>query len=65
VCVLVDFYSLIVRVFVVCACVRACACVLALYNKAQVQRISNSEFKFWTFLRGLNPEWRLFVLRHV
>ena len=33
-------------------CVRApvCACVLAVYNKAQ--RISNREFKLWTFLQG-------------
>ena len=37
----------------VCACVRACvrACVLAVYNKAQAQRISNQEFKLWTFLQ--------------
>jgi len=27
-------------------------CVLAVYNKAQAQRISNSEFNFWTFLQG-------------
>ena len=25
-------------------------CVLAVYNKAQAQRISNREFKLWTFL---------------
>ena len=27
-------------------------CVLAVYNKAQAQRISNREFKPWTFLQG-------------
>ena len=27
-----------------------CVCVLAVYNKAQPQRISNPEFKLWTFL---------------
>ena len=27
-------------------------CVLAVYNKAQAQRISNREFKLWTFLQG-------------
>jgi len=40
-----------------------CVCVLAVYNKAQEQRISNREFK--RFFRGLNSEWRLFLLRHV
>ena len=29
-----------------------CVCVLAVYNKAQAQRISNREFKLWTFLQG-------------
>ena len=39
------------------ACVRACACTcvrvcdLPVYNKAQAQRISNREFKLWTFLQ--------------
>ena len=27
-------------------------CVLAVYNKAQAQRISNREFNLWTFLQG-------------
>ena len=27
--------------------------VLAVYNKAQAQRISNREFKLWTFLQGI------------
>ena len=47
---------------------RKCLCVcvfLAMYNKAQAQRISNREFKLWTFLQGTHPEWRLFLLRHV
>ena len=34
----------------VCVCV--CVCVLAVYNKAQAHRISNREFKLWTFLQG-------------
>ena len=29
----------------VCVCVCGCVCVLAMYNKAQAQRISNREFK--------------------
>ena len=29
-----------------------CVCVLAVYYKAQAQRISNREFKLWTFLQG-------------
>ena len=36
----------------VCVCVRARARVLAVYNKAQAQIISNREFKIWTFLPG-------------
>ena len=31
--------------------VNVCVCVLAVYNKAQAQRISNREFKLWTFLQ--------------
>ena len=31
-----------------CMFVWVCVCVLAVYNKAQVQRISNREFKLWT-----------------
>ena len=27
-------------------------CVLAVYNNGQAQRISNREFKLWTFLQG-------------
>ena len=37
----------------VCVRVRVCVCVLAVYNKAQAQRISNREFKLWTFLQGI------------
>ena len=33
-------------------CVCVCVCVLAVYNKAQAQRISIREFKLWTFLQG-------------
>ena len=35
----------------VCMCVFVCVCVLAVYNKAQAQRISNRGFKLWTFLQ--------------
>ena len=33
---------------------KECVCVffLAVYNKAQAQRISNREFKLWTILQG-------------
>ena len=41
--------SLCVRV-----CVRERVCVLAVYNKAQAQRISNREFKFLIYLSSLN-----------
>ena len=43
-----SYTNFVVTIFSVCVCV----CVLAVYNKAQAQRISNSEFKFWTFLQG-------------
>ena len=33
-------------------------CVLAVYNKAQAQRISNREFKLWTFLQGTESRVR-------
>ena len=33
--------------------VRVCVRVLAVYNKAQAERIANSEFKL--FFKGLNP----------
>ena len=36
-----------------------CVCVLAVHNKAQVQRNSGR------FFRGLNQEWRLFLLTDV
>jgi len=39
----------------VCACVSVslslCVCLLAVYNKAQAQIISNREFNLWTFLQ--------------
>ena len=36
----------------VCVCVCVFVCVLAVYNKAQAQIISNREFTLWTFLQG-------------
>jgi len=45
----------------VCVCVRARArvyvvacvheCILAVYNKAEAQRLSNREFKLWTIIQ--------------
>ena len=45
----------------VCVCVCVCVCVLALYNKAQAQRISNREFKLWTFLQGTESRVATFL----
>ena len=36
----------------VCVCVCVYVYVLAVNNKAQAERISNGEFKLWTFLQG-------------
>ena len=44
-------------VYFVCVCV----CVLAVYNKAQAQRISNREFKLWTFLQGTESRVATFL----
>jgi len=44
--------------------VYVCVCVfffLAVYNKAQAQRISNREFKLWTFLRGTESRVATFL----
>ena len=35
-------------------------CVLAVYNKAQTQRISKREFKLWTFLQGTESSMATF-----
>ena len=35
--------------------------VLAVYNKAQAQRISNREFKLWTFLQGTESRVATFL----
>ena len=45
--------------FLMCVCV--CLCVLAVYNKAQAQRISNREFKLWTFLQGTESRVATFL----
>ena len=45
----------------VCVCVCVCVCVLAVCNKAQVQRISNREFKLWTFLQGTESRVATFL----
>ena len=44
-----------------CVCACACMCVLAVYNKAQAQRISNREFKLWTFLQGTESRVATFL----
>ena len=36
-------------------------CALAVYNKAQAQRISNREFKLWTFLQGTESRVATFL----
>ena len=46
-----------VRVCVICVCV----CLLAVYNKAQAQIISNREFKLWTFLQGTESRVATFL----
>ena len=38
-----------------------CVCVLAVYNKAQAQRISNREFKLWMFLQGTESRVATFL----
>ena len=43
----------------VCVCV--CVCVLAVYYKAQAQRISNREFKLRTFLHGTESRVATFI----
>ena len=45
----------------VCVCV--CVCVLAVYNNAQAQRISNREFKLWTFLQGTESRVATFLAK--
>ena len=51
VCVYVSLCVCVCARACVCVCARVCVCVcLAEYNKAQ--RISNREFKLWTFLQG-------------
>ena len=49
----------------VCVCVSVyecvCVCVLAVYNKAQAQRISIREFKLWTFLQGIESRVATFL----
>jgi len=44
----------------VCVCV--CVCVLDVYYKAQAQRISNREFKLWTFLQGTKSRVATFLM---
>ena len=36
-------------------------CILARYNKEQIQRISNREFKLWTFLQGTESRVATFL----
>ena len=58
----VNYSDLMVNMYV-CACVRACVCVcvLAVNNKARAQRISNREFKLWTFLQGTESRVATFL----
>ena len=52
VCVCVYFSVCVCVCLFVCLYVCVGECVLDVYNKAQVQRISKCEFKLLTFLRG-------------
>ena len=48
----------------VSVCISECVCLcffLVVYNKAQVQRISNREFKLWTFLQGTESRVATFL----
>ena len=45
----------------VCVCVCLFVCILAVYNKAQAQRISNRKFKLWTFLQGTESRVATFL----
>ena len=45
----------------VCVSGCTCACVLAVYNKAQAQRILNHEFKLWMFLQGTESRVATFL----
>ena len=53
----VTFYICNVSPVPMCVCV----CVLAVYYKAQAQRISNREFKLWTFLQGTESRVATFL----
>ena len=44
-----------------CACVCVCVFVIAVYYKALAQRISNREFKLWTFLQGTESRVAIFL----
>ena len=55
------YVFVVVDVLCACACACACVCVLAVYNKAQAQRISNREFKLWTFLQGTESRVATFL----
>jgi len=47
-----ELYIFFVYIYIYIYIYIYCVCVLAVYNKAQAQRISNREFNLWTFLQG-------------
>jgi hypothetical protein len=56
-----------VYVWCICMCVcgvlcGVCVCVLAVYNKAQAQRISNRKFKLWIFLQETETRVATFLV---
>ena len=57
VCISVCMYQCLYVSVSVCVCV----CFLVVYNKAQAQRISNREFKLWTFLQGTESRMATFL----
>ena len=52
-------YQALICCYLDISCV--CVCVLDVYNKAQTQRISNREFKLWTFLQGTESRVATFL----
>ena len=64
VCVCMFVYVCVCEYVCECMCVCTCVCVcvcLAVYNKAQAQRISNREFKLWTFVQGTESRVATFL----
>ena len=61
VCVYVCVCMCVCMCVCVCVCVYVCVC-LAVYNKAQTQRISNRKFKLWIFLQETETRVATFLV---